>query len=68
MDTMMTVRELADFLGVHENWVYAHAMAGNVPSYKIGSNRRFRRSEIEAWLEQQRPAPPLRAALPLGGA
>ncbi len=58
MDTMMTVRELADFLGVHENWVYIHAIAGDVPGYKIGKNRRFRRSEIEAWLEKQRAGSP----------
>ena len=65
METLMTVRQLADFLGVHENWIYTHAMTGNLPSYKIGASRRFRLSEIEAWLDKQRPTPsatPLREA------
>lgn len=65
MEAMMTARDVADFLGVHENWVYDHAAAGDLPSYKIGGFRRFRKGELEAWLAGQRqtpePEPALRA-------
>lgn len=57
MDTeerLLTARELADRLGVHANYVYALAKSGGVPSYRFGGNRRFRWSEIELWLEEQR--------------
>jgi excisionase family DNA binding protein len=47
---MLTAREVADYLGLRENWVYDHAMTGELPSYKIGGSRRFRRSEVERWL------------------
>jgi excisionase family DNA binding protein len=58
MESMMTAREVAELLGVHENWVYDQAVAGDLPSYKIGGARRFRPDEIEAWLTAQRGAPP----------
>lgn len=58
---MMTAREVADFLGLHENWVYDQAASGRLPSYKIGGTRRFRREELEEWLaaqrEPERPTP-----------
>ena len=52
MERMLTVREVADFLGVHENWVYDRAVAGELPSYKIGATRRFLRAELDSWLHR----------------
>ena len=43
MESMMTVRQVAELLGVHENWVYDQAASGDLPSYKIGGTRRFDR-------------------------
>jgi excisionase family DNA binding protein len=54
---MMTARQVAEFLGLHENWVYDRAASGDLPSYKLGGTRRFRREEIEAWLTAQRGVP-----------
>jgi excisionase family DNA binding protein len=50
MERMLTAREIADTLGVHENWVYDRAATGELPSYKLGGNRRFRASDVEAWI------------------
>ena len=41
MESMMTARQVAELLGVHENWVYDRAATGELPSYKIGGTRRF---------------------------
>ena len=41
MESMMTARQVAELLGVHENWVYDQAATGELPSYKIGGTRRF---------------------------
>ena len=41
MESMMTARQVAELLGVHENWVYDQAASGELPSYKIGGTRRF---------------------------
>jgi excisionase family DNA binding protein len=64
MESMMTVREVAELLGVHENWVYDQAASGELPSYKIGGTRRIDRDEFRAWIaeqrERERPARPER--------
>lgn len=51
---MMSARELAHFLGVHQNYVYDQAVNGDLPSYKFGGVRRFRMRDIEEWLEKHR--------------
>jgi excisionase family DNA binding protein len=61
MESMMTVRQVAELLGVHENWVYDHAASGDLPSYKIGGVRRFIREEVLGWIaalrESERKGP-----------
>jgi predicted DNA-binding transcriptional regulator AlpA len=32
MESMMTARQVAELLGVHENWVYDQAASGELPS------------------------------------
>ena len=53
MERMLTARQVADLVGVHANWVYGNAARGALPSYKVGSARRFRAEEVLAWLELQ---------------
>ena len=52
-ERLLTAKEVAARLGVHTNYIYSRAVAGELPSYRFGGNRRFRWSEIEAWLEGQ---------------
>jgi excisionase family DNA binding protein len=54
MESMMTAREVAELLGVHENWVYDQAASGALPSYKIGGTRRFVREEVLNWIAEHR--------------
>ena len=56
MESMMTVRQVAELLGVHENWVYDQAASGALPSYKLGGTRRFHREEIQGWIAEHREA------------
>ncbi|HEX6789608.1 MAG TPA: helix-turn-helix domain-containing protein [Gaiellaceae bacterium] len=56
MESMMTVRQVAELLGVHENWVYDQAAGGALPSYKIGGTRRFDPDELRAWIAERRGA------------
>ena len=48
MESMLTVRQVAELLGVHENWVYDQAASGELPSYKLGGARRFDPDEVAA--------------------
>jgi excisionase family DNA binding protein len=54
MESMMTVHQVAELLGVHENWVYDQAASGGLPSYKIGGTRRFDPDELREWIAEHR--------------
>jgi excisionase family DNA binding protein len=54
MESMMSARQVAELLGVHENWVYDQAVGGDLPSYKIGGARRFEPGEVERWIAEHR--------------
>jgi excisionase family DNA binding protein len=68
MESMMTARQVAELLGVHENWVYDQAASGELPSYKIGGTRRFDADELRGWIakhrERERSARPQRQTRP----
>ena len=49
--------EVAKYLGVSERTLYQWAQMGKVPAFKVGSVWRFRRHEIDAWLESNRSGP-----------
>jgi excisionase family DNA binding protein len=53
-ERLLTARELADTLAVHPNYIYSLAAAGEIPSYRIGGNRRFLWREVQTWLEGHR--------------
>jgi excisionase family DNA binding protein len=52
MEPLLTAHEVAGILGVHVNWVWAEAKRGRIPSILIGRNRRFRRDDIDHWLDE----------------
>ncbi len=54
MESMMTARQVAELLGVHENWVYDQAASGELPRYKIGGTRRFDPDELRGWIAKHR--------------
>ena len=52
-DEIMTVKELAEYLKIAEKTAYRFAAEGKVPGFKVGSAWRFRKSEIEKWMDKQ---------------
>ena len=50
---IMTIREVAEYLKLSEKTAYRHAAAGKIPGFKIGGAWRFRRGEIDKWIERQ---------------
>jgi excisionase family DNA binding protein len=60
MESMLTARQVAELLGVHENWVYEMAASGELPSYKLGGSRRFDRDEVHGWIADHRTTEPER--------
>ena len=57
----LSAREVAEWLGVPVGTIYAWRYRSTGPaSYKVGRHVRFRRDDVESWLEEQRcePIPP----------
>jgi excisionase family DNA binding protein len=51
---IMTIKEVSEYLKLAEKTAYRLAAQGKIPGFKIGGSWRFRRSEIDAWIEKQR--------------
>ncbi|MDR1858271.1 MAG: PTS sugar transporter subunit IIA [Treponema sp.] len=50
---ILTIEEVAKYLRVSERTVYDWAQKGEIPSGKIGTVWRFKRSEIEQWVNDR---------------
>lgn len=50
---IMTLREVAKYLRLTEKTTYRYALEGTVPGFKVGGSWRFRKSDIDAWIDQQ---------------
>ncbi len=47
---LVDIQQAARFLHVKVSWLYEQVRLDRVPSYKLGGFRRFRLSELEAWV------------------
>ena len=47
---IMTITEVADYFRLHRATIYKLARDGRIPFFKIGTDYRFRRDEIEKWM------------------
>ena len=52
-EQIMTLREVAQYLGLHAMTVYKLTREGRVPAAKIGGQWRFKRDVLDQWLETQ---------------
>jgi excisionase family DNA binding protein len=69
----LTTEEVLEYLQVNLRTVYRLIKAGRIPAVRVGRQWRFRKRDIDAWLESQRPrsgrsaASAGRAATPVAG-
>jgi excisionase family DNA binding protein len=54
---IMTVDDLAEYLKVHYSTVYRLLKRSDLPGFRLGSDWRFRRAEIDRWIAQQQVGP-----------
>ena len=52
-DDILTIEEVASYLRVSERTVYDWAQKGEIPSGKIGTVWRFKKSDIERWVNER---------------
>ena len=52
-DTILTIEEVANYLRVSDRTVYDWAQRGEIPAGKIGTVWRFKKSEVEKWVNDR---------------
>lgn len=52
-DRLLTPEEAASYLGYKVGTVYNKANRGELPYVKLGHTLRFRRSQLDAWINEQ---------------
>ena len=55
-DEILTLPEVAQLLKVAEKTVYSMAQKGQLPAFKVGGQWRFKRADLDQWIEQQKAA------------
>jgi excisionase family DNA binding protein len=50
-DEILKLPEVAQLLKVAEKTVYTMAQRGDLPAFKVGGQWRFRRTDLDAWID-----------------
>lgn len=53
-NTLYTVQSLAKRLGVSPQWIYERVHLKEIPFIKMGKFPRFRKADIDEWLDSQK--------------
>lgn len=53
-DEILTLNEVAKYLRVHPTTLYRLLEKPGFPGFRVGSDWRFKRSAIDAWVDAQR--------------
>ena len=54
-ETFLTTEEVLEYLQVNLRTVYRLIKAGKIPAVRVGRQWRFRKRDIDTWLDSQRP-------------
>jgi excisionase family DNA binding protein len=61
-DWLMTAKEAGEYLGLAEGTIRNKASRNEIPFVKLGVALRFRKSELDRWVEEQTAAHEERSA------
>ena len=50
---VMDVQQAAEYLGIAPDTLYKYAGERRVPAFKLGNRWRFKRSHLEAWMDEK---------------
>lgn len=53
-DEILTLKEVAAYLKLAEKTAYRLAAEGKLPGFKVGGSWRFRKADVENWIEQRK--------------
>lgn len=52
-DEILTLKEVAEYLKLAEKTAYRLAAEGKLPGFKVGGSWRFKREDIDRWIEEK---------------
>ena len=55
-DEVLTLKEVALLLKIAERTAYMMVQRGDLPGFKVGGQWRFKRADIDTWMEAQKLA------------
>ncbi|WP_447400527.1 methylation-associated defense system helix-turn-helix domain-containing protein MAD1 [Vibrio harveyi] len=53
-DQILTLKEVAAYLKLAEKTAYRLASEGKLPGFKVGGSWRFKREDLEQWIDSQK--------------
>ena len=53
-DEILTLKEVAQYLKLAEKTAYRLAAEGKLPGFKVGGSWRFKRQDMETWIEDNK--------------
>ncbi|NVP02236.1 helix-turn-helix domain-containing protein [Photobacterium damselae subsp. damselae] len=54
VDQILTLKEVAAYLKLAEKTAYRLASEGKLSGFKVGGSWRFKRKDLEAWIDSQK--------------
>ena len=57
-DEVLTIKEVAALLKIADKTAYIMAQRGELPGFKVGGQWRFKRSDIDDWIEERKRSAP----------
>ncbi len=57
-EDILTIRDVAEYLKVTEKTVYGLAQKRKIPGFKVGGQWRFKREDIDQWIEDGKEVAP----------
>ena len=50
---VLDIRQASEYLGISGDTLYRYASEGFVPAFKLGNRWRFKRSLLDAWMDEK---------------
>ena len=56
---VMDIRQAAEYLGISGDTLYRYASDGFIPAFKLGNRWRFKKSLLDAWMDEKSGVKPV---------
>jgi len=50
---VMNIRQASEYLGVSPDTLYKYVNEQKIPAFKLGNRWRFKKSKLDAWMEEK---------------